>query len=316
MRIPSHITYFFSWRCNSRCLSCDTWRREPGAELSLGGVDRLFSAPLFRDVIWVYLTGGEPFLSGRIVDICEIIKKRVNATISLNTNGLLPENIEKYGRMIRDLGLKIHSVDLSINGPEEIHDLTRGTPNGFRRLMRSREVLERLGIPYGWTFTVFKPTAPYVWWFKDLRDGEPKTFAYGSSTRFLNSPKADQFNLSKDEINQVYADCGDEALRGYIDHLKTGTGYYDPCYMGSNQVRVDPTGMMYLCDYGKDFRLGVPWEIDPRDYERVVSEAKRRVCAGYCAQESCIHGFNQVMSRPQNRVLLYPSVYRSLKRFG
>jgi MoaA/NifB/PqqE/SkfB family radical SAM enzyme len=282
-------------------------------ELDIAEIDGMFSNPLFRDVIHVYLTGGEPFLNGKIVDVCKVVKNRLDATISLNTNGLLPENVERYGRQIRDLGLDILSFDLSINGPDWIHDYTRGINGGFKRLMLSRDVLEKLGIPYGWTFTIFKNTVPYVSWFRDFRLGEPKTYAFGTSIKFLNSPDRDMFNLTGDEVDRVYVDCDDVVLRGYLDLVKSGVKYFNPCSMGSRQVRIDPMGEMYLCDYVDLFKLGGAKTTSLEDYAERVSKVKRH-CPSNCNLESCIYGFNKIMSNPRNKIVLHPFIYRKLRK--
>jgi len=274
----------------------------------------MFSNPLYKSVIHVYLTGGEPFLSSRLVDICQILKTRLNPTISLNTNGLLPDKIESYSREILDMHLDILSFDLSINGPEPIHDYTRGVSGAFSKLMESRQVLENLGIPYGWNFTIFKPTISSILWYRNFRKdkNEPKHYAFGLPKKFLGSPSEDQFAYTEQDLSEIYSNCGNLSLRLYLDYIKY-CKYFLPCYMGSHQIRVFPNGESYVCEYDPHFYLGYAPCLTPKEWEGNVRQSKYH-CKHSCSLEYCIYAYNQIMSKPMNRLLLRKPIYPYIRR--
>ena len=312
MNGPSHICYYFSWSCNSKCLSCNNWMKTGYNELNLSEVKEMFSNPLLQDVIHVYLTGGEPFLSDKVVDICKILKDKLDATISLNTNGLLPENVERYSRQVRDLDLDILSFDLSINGPEEVHNYTRGTPEGYKRLMSSHKAIEKLGIPHSWNYTIFKHTLPYINWYKhEFLPSEAKTFAFGISKRALGSPDEALFDFTDAELDHIYSECEDTSLRAYLKYIKAGGNYLPSCRMGDRQIRIDPGGIAYICDIAPVFRAGKVTDLTPETFHHRVKQIKQR-CMENCIMEYCIFNFNQLINNWRNRIIFQPSIYRQL----
>lgn len=312
LRGPSHICYYFRWECNNRCLSCNNWMKKGYYELNLNEIKEMFSSPLFKDVIHVYLTGGEPFLNDKIVNICKILKNHLDVSISLNTNGFLPENVETFSRQIKSLGLNILSFDLSINGPEKIHDYTRGVSGGYKRLMQSHEVLEKLGIPHSWNFTIFKPTIPYLKWFKEVfLPNEIKTLAFGLSKKALGSPDETLFNFTKDELDLVYYQCRNKSLRDYLKYVKMGNTYFPSCKMGEYQIRIDPGGIAYLCDTDDFFKIGPMIDLSSEIFHHRVKSIKS-ICKNNCMMEYCLWNFNQLINNWRNRLLFKPAIYRQI----
>ncbi|HAK89168.1 MAG TPA: hypothetical protein DHV16_02590 [Nitrospiraceae bacterium] len=144
MAITEAHEFFIQWhlteRCNLRCTHC----YQDGAKTDE------FSLPEAMDVIGeVYdlidswsetygigfspsfnITGGEPFLRHDIFDILEEIAGK-GFDIYLLTNGILI-NHEKAQRLA-DIGIK--GVQVSIEGPEDIHDSIRGK-GSFKASMR------------------------------------------------------------------------------------------------------------------------------------------------------------------------------------
>src|SRR5262249_55197925 len=57
---PRLLTYIVTFRCNARCVMCDSWRKDGEGELTLEQIERIYRQlpPLHA----VRLTGGEPFV--------------------------------------------------------------------------------------------------------------------------------------------------------------------------------------------------------------------------------------------------------------
>ncbi|HEY6011459.1 MAG TPA: radical SAM protein [Nitrospirota bacterium] len=87
------------------------------------------------------VTGGEPFLRPDLFDILEEIRRH-DIDMSLLTNGTLVTR--ERAKMLADLGVK--GVQVSIDGPEDVHDGIRGA-GSFRKAAAGIEHLIDCGIP-------------------------------------------------------------------------------------------------------------------------------------------------------------------------
>jgi MoaA/NifB/PqqE/SkfB family radical SAM enzyme len=132
-----------------RCRMCGIWTRpqeSPQTEMSLEQYRRILSDPLFSELEFVNLNGGEPNLRDDLVSLAALISEglpRLKA-VSINTNGLPPEttvrHVREMSRIFRERGIRF-SVSVSLHGPDESHDRITGTPGAFARV---KEGLDRL----------------------------------------------------------------------------------------------------------------------------------------------------------------------------
>ncbi|MCX6354797.1 MAG: radical SAM protein [Candidatus Aureabacteria bacterium] len=135
---PVHLTIEVTHRCNLSCHMCDLYggdkeidslrsRKEaPGEQFSLALMEQLCdsfhgSKPVLS------LGGGEPLLHPQIAELISCAKRK-GLLCTLTTNGTL---LEKYAAALTDAGLD--SIVLSIDGPEKVHDATRGMEGAFAR---------------------------------------------------------------------------------------------------------------------------------------------------------------------------------------
>ncbi len=156
LRHPYKLTFSITYRCQSRCLTCNIWEMKPVNELTLEEI-RQFAAknPHFR---WIELTGGEPFLRQ---DIVEIVKAFMGAsknlyiitmpTNSLSNDGMILEKVEQ----ILQTGIPKLSITVSLDGYRELHDKIRGIPGNFDKAMRVFKGLMELRKRYKNLFFVF-----------------------------------------------------------------------------------------------------------------------------------------------------------------
>lgn len=138
---PYKITFALTYRCNSRCRTCNIWKREAMEELELPPIERFFAAN--PELSWIDLTGGEPFLRRDFVSICEAAVRLCPNLYLLHfpTNGLLPDRIVEGVQKILESPLPRLIVTVSIDGPPALHDSLRG---GARFFLRAVETLRRL----------------------------------------------------------------------------------------------------------------------------------------------------------------------------
>ena len=134
---PRWIVYMVTDRCNSRCVHCNIWRKEPTRDpLTPKEVEQVFSDDLFRDVKYVLCTGGEPAVRNDLEDIILSIHKALpEATIQLSTNGLLPDRVIEVAKAAvkHDISL---DIGVSLDGLGEEHDKIRGVKGNFEKADR------------------------------------------------------------------------------------------------------------------------------------------------------------------------------------
>lgn len=142
--LPFSIVVSVSFRCNSRCRTCDVWRK-PNDDMSAAEWERVF-AKLGRGPLYITFTGGEPFLRA---DLDEIVLSACRhchpSVITVPTNGLLTERIvRQVERIARGApGIQI-GLNLSLDGVGEQHDQLRQVPGNWRRALETWQALKRL----------------------------------------------------------------------------------------------------------------------------------------------------------------------------
>ena len=148
-RRPIQLTFFVTRKCNARCPFCFYLASAappaaPAPELSLAEIERV--ARSLGSLLWLAFSGGEPTLRRDLPEISRIFYQRNRpAILLLPTNGLLPELIaEQTERILRACEKSVVAVKLSLDGVGEAHDLLRGTPGGFAKLMQTYERLAPL----------------------------------------------------------------------------------------------------------------------------------------------------------------------------
>ena len=144
LKLPYKLNFAITYRCQSRCLTCNIWQMHPNNELTLDEI-KLFASKN-RFFKWVELTGGEPFLRSDIYDIAKAINDTNNIymltipTNSLTNKELIIRNLEK----ILNLGIPRVVITLSLDGYKELHDQIRGIKGNFDRVMDLAKALQEL----------------------------------------------------------------------------------------------------------------------------------------------------------------------------
>jgi MoaA/NifB/PqqE/SkfB family radical SAM enzyme len=145
----ARIALFVTTTCNMRCAMCDIGQKnkrgadrvrasQADAFLSLDLLNRLLDDPYVRRRrLFFDLHMAEPLLHP---DICEMVKliKEAGHTARMTTNGyLLPE---KAAGLI-EAGLAY--IQVSIDGPEEVHDSIRGVDGAYRNAIDGIRMLNQ-----------------------------------------------------------------------------------------------------------------------------------------------------------------------------
>ena len=137
---PVSVDIELSNRCNLRCKMCwfhgengigDRYRN---SEMTTAEIIELINQ-LAAYGPHIYFGGAEPFIREDFLEILAHVKSFA-LSISFTTNGTLLD--QKIIEKIIELG--IDSINVSIDGPEELHDKLRGQGN-FRKVMSNMQYL-------------------------------------------------------------------------------------------------------------------------------------------------------------------------------
>ncbi|NLN92884.1 MAG: radical SAM protein [Candidatus Hydrogenedens sp.] len=143
-RVPLFLSWNLTFRCNLRCTYCgasEAPRQELTTEEICAGLEEVYKL----GSRWVTFGGGEPLLRA---DIGSIIDRAaaLGYQVFLSSNGsLLPKKIDE----IR----KVDHINLSLDGPSEVHDAVRGS-GAFEGTMEGARVAEEAGISYSFLCTL------------------------------------------------------------------------------------------------------------------------------------------------------------------
>jgi MoaA/NifB/PqqE/SkfB family radical SAM enzyme len=129
------LTFFVTGDCNARCSFCFYWQElgQGSKQMSLAEIERLAqTTPPFEILL---LSGGEPFLRQDLAELVGLFCQHNEiSVVSIPTNGLLSERIETITGQILETNPGLHvSVNLSLDGFEDVHDSMRGTPGCFAK---------------------------------------------------------------------------------------------------------------------------------------------------------------------------------------
>ena len=144
---PRLLTYTVTFRCNARCVMCDSWRMPDGDELTLKEIEDVFTQLPRLDA--VRLTGGEPFLRKDFSDIAALAQRLLQPhQLHISTNGFLTDRIVTFCEQ-RDKRIPLHLL-ISVDGVGEKHNQVRGISHAWSSVMETIGALapqqKRLGI--------------------------------------------------------------------------------------------------------------------------------------------------------------------------
>jgi MoaA/NifB/PqqE/SkfB family radical SAM enzyme len=148
LRLPVNITVSVSYRCNSRCKTCNVWLL-PNDDLSLEEWDRVFES-LGRAPYWFTFSGGEPTLRKELPEMVRSAYRHCRpGIVNIPTNGIQHKLIP--GRVERVLQAAPRSeviINLSLDGVGEKHDEIRGVRGNWAHAMRTYAALKALKRQY------------------------------------------------------------------------------------------------------------------------------------------------------------------------
>src|SRR5271157_4643067 len=145
--LPFNLTISVSFNCNSRCLTCDIWKKHVD-DLTLEEYEKVFKN-LGRSVFWVTLSGGEPFMRKDLGELAQTFYRHCRPEIiNIPTNCLLGDYVAKKSEEIARAcpGSQV-VINVSLDGIGHRHDEIRGIKGNFERFMKAYTALRKIDLP-------------------------------------------------------------------------------------------------------------------------------------------------------------------------
>ncbi len=155
MRRPDYVIWIFTGKCNLNCKHCYAYRFRTVKELTLEEKLRLIKEIGELGVDYVGLSGGEPLIHPHFPLMLKALRE-YEIYVSMVTNGTVFK--DEVAGILSDMNM---FVNISVDGPREIHDAIRGT-GVFDKVMENVEKYRKHGIRYGFVMTITKLNYKYV----------------------------------------------------------------------------------------------------------------------------------------------------------
>jgi len=279
--------YFFScvfsltFKCDSACKTCNIWENGRGKkELNTQQWLQVIKKISKENIIWVTLTGGNPFLRTDLTDIYSACLEHLKPlVITIPVSATCPEKIYEDSKLICKLNRKYQNktfLNISLDGVGATHDLMRGRQGAFQSTLKTIELLANLTkensnyLELGFFTTIsqynignFQEILSFV---KSNRIKHKLNFSYGigiaeSRKELFNENSSLSQNLEKEELLPII-----NVFRKYIKTLPTDPvkrtfliSYADflekniispkniDCRIGNSALHITPQGKIWNC---------------------------------------------------------------------
>ncbi|MDM8521323.1 radical SAM protein [Anaerolineales bacterium HSG6] len=147
--LPFSVVVSVSYRCNSKCQTCDVWRK-PNDDMTLEEWDKTF-AQLGPGSLYFTFTGGEPFLRKDTADMALSAYKHCQpSVITIPTNGILTKRIiNQVDKLCRGAPKAKIGINLSLDDVAERHDEIRLVPGNWQKALKTWSALKELQKEHG-----------------------------------------------------------------------------------------------------------------------------------------------------------------------
>ena len=126
--------------CNARCITCSSWREKSTDELATAEIHTILTQLKDLGSSYLFLSGGEPLLRRDLESIIGKARELQFKRIQISTNGLLLTK-ERARNLIESGATTFY---ISLNGLEEVQDLTRGIKGCYERCLSALKSLVEL----------------------------------------------------------------------------------------------------------------------------------------------------------------------------
>jgi MoaA/NifB/PqqE/SkfB family radical SAM enzyme len=273
IRLPVNITVSGSYRCNSRCKTCNVWLL-PNDDLTVPEWDRVFES-LGSSPYWFTFSGGEPTLRKDLPEMVASAYRHCRpGIINIPTNGIQHKVIP--GRIEQVLQAAPRSeviINLSLDGVGLKHDEVRGVRDNWSHAMITYRALKELKKQYkhltvgihtvisNWNIDSFPELCEFV-----SRELRPDSFITEIAEERVEldtvglgiTPSVERYTVA---IDALLESLHDQRLSGVAEVTQAfRRQYYDlvkrtlreqrqviPCMAGVASAQIAPNGDVWTC---------------------------------------------------------------------
>ena len=148
--MPKTLIYEPTMRCNFNCSMCYLKTRDiaRSGELDTLQIEGIINN-LPHEIEHYSITGGEPTMRKDLTQILLFLKRKKRSSVCLMTNGSCPERLKE----LLSAGL-VAAVQLSLDGPREVHNAIRNSSKSYDLFMESLNELKQHRNVYAYILTV------------------------------------------------------------------------------------------------------------------------------------------------------------------
>ncbi|NJN83845.1 MAG: radical SAM protein, partial [Caldilineaceae bacterium] len=269
---PFSVVVSVSFRCNSKCRTCDVWRK-PNDDLTLDEWNQVF-AKLGTAPFYMTFTGGEPFLRKDLDDLVISAYRHCKPeVITIPTNGMLTERVvTMVERMCRECPTSSIGINLSLDGIGDEHDDIRGVEGNWSLSMETWQQLKAMQADHpNLVLTVHTVISRFnVHRFKEIYTGlqflEPDSYITEVAEERVEldtvgwgiTPRPDDYDEVADFLSQAAQQAPAKGIARFTQAFRAQ--YYQlakrvlherdqviPCYAGWASAHIAPNGDLWSC---------------------------------------------------------------------
>jgi MoaA/NifB/PqqE/SkfB family radical SAM enzyme len=318
---PVYVILGLTYDCNSFCRTCFNWeqlRKNKEHELSLEEIKK--SLDSVGDLLFVVMSGGEPFLRRDLPEICEHLSKVNNARqITIPTGGITSDLIERsVTAVLEKCPTTQIAVNLSLDHIGEKHDWLRGVPGNYEKLKKTyakliplKERFDNLTVnahtclctynadDLEFITTSVKETFPEISFhsFEMLRGDQPdKNIQPITTERYREVlPMLEKYWNSFHHYDDFLRFVKIYSRRMELAALEQET-QVRPCFAGTISGVIDARGEVRLCELREpvgnlrdvDYDFDALWTSEEADRQRKSIAAKECWCTHSCFMSSSL----------------------------
>lgn len=144
-KTPLDLIVHVTSKCNAKCQTCFVWEDLNSGKKDLTLNEYEIISKQLPKLLWLSISGGEPFLRKDLPEICEVFYKNSRmALLGIPTNALLPRKVySSCSRLLKRIPIPV-IIDISIDGLDERHDQLRGVEGNFKKAIETYRALVSL----------------------------------------------------------------------------------------------------------------------------------------------------------------------------
>lgn len=269
----SHLVLDYTRLCNSRCTYCGIWKSKNEPELSLETIEKTFASLKTYGLSTCYITGGEPYISDKVLDIARIMHQYLpKCRLSGATNAVQPQQVLTRLDKILRMGIPLQ-VHVSINGSEATHDATRGCPGFWKKAVYLLDTLKANGVKVVASMSLMPQT------IRDLPYMQEFCAERGIELMFSWVRQSPRYG-TVDEYYSIWP----EELKSQLHKIEYLPDEFD-CVGLSDRLVVVPDGSVYPCEvYHPEILLG---NVNEQPLESMLNSPRAASMARMITDKKC-----------------------------